>query len=130
MPSSLTARVIYTGAAGSGESNIHRWIIENDYLEAVITLPNQMFYNTGIFTYIWIVSNRKPEARQDKVQLINAVDFFLKMKKSLGDKRNEIDDGKDGKNLIANSYFIGLASSKKRKDKEGIVEELQAGYKL
>lgn len=89
-----------------------------------------MFYNTGIFTYIWIVSNRKPEARQDKVQLINAADFFVKMKKSLGDKRNEIGDGKDGKNLIANSYFIGLASSKKRKDKEGIVEELQAGYKL
>lgn len=88
---------LFTGDAGSGESNIRRWIIENDYLEAVIALPNQMFYNTGIFTYIWIVSNRKSEARQGKVQLINAVDFFVKMKKSLGDKRNEIGDGKDGK---------------------------------
>lgn len=88
---------LFTGDAGSGESNIRRWIIENDYLEAIVALPNQMFYNTGIFTYIWIVNNRKPEARQGKVQLINAVDFFVKMKKSLGDKRNEIGDGKDGK---------------------------------
>lgn len=88
---------LFTGDAGSGESNIRRWIIENDRLEAVIALPNQMFYNTGIFTYIWIVSNRKPKQRQGKVQLINAVDFFVKMKKSLGDKRNEIGDGEDGK---------------------------------
>jgi type I restriction enzyme M protein len=88
---------LFTGDAGSGESNIRRWIIENDRLEAVIALPNQMFYNTGIFTYIWIVSNRKPKERQGKVQLINAVDFFVKMKKSLGDKRNEIGDGEDGK---------------------------------
>lgn len=88
---------LFTGDAGSGESNIRRWIIENDRLEAVIALPNQMFYNTGIFTYIWIVSNRKPTARQGKIQLINAVDFFVKMKKSLGDKRNEIGNGEDGK---------------------------------
>lgn len=86
-----------------------------------------MFYNTGIFTYIWIVSNRKPETRQDKVQLINAADFFVKMKKSLGDKRNEIGDGKDGKNLIANSYFIGLASSKNAKTKKVSLKNCKQG---
>jgi type I restriction enzyme M protein len=74
------------------ESSIRQWIIENDFLEAVIALPNQLFYNTGISTYIWIISNRKPENRKGKVQLINGVDFFKKMSKSLGDKRNELSD--------------------------------------
>lgn len=72
------------------ESSIRQWIIENDLLEAIIALPNQLFYNTGISTYIWILSNHKPVIRRGKVQLINAVDFYKKMSKSLGDKRNEL----------------------------------------
>lgn len=72
------------------ESSIRQWIIENDLLESIIALPNQLFYNTGISTYIWIISNKKPAKRKGKVQLINAVDFFKKMSKSLGDKRNEL----------------------------------------
>jgi type I restriction enzyme M protein len=72
------------------ESSIRQWIIENDLLEAIIALPNQLFYNTGISTYIWIISNHKPKKRKGKVQLINAIDFFKKMSKSLGDKRNEL----------------------------------------
>lgn len=72
------------------ESSIRQWIIENDRLEAVIALPNQLFYNTGISTYIWIISNNKPKKRKGKVQLINAEGFFKKMSKSLGDKRNEL----------------------------------------
>ncbi|MBW1654920.1 type I restriction-modification system subunit M [Flavobacterium quisquiliarum] len=72
------------------ESSIRQWVIENDLLEAVIALPNQLFYNTGISTYIWVISNHKPKERKGKVQLINAIDFFKKMSKSLGNKRNEI----------------------------------------
>lgn len=81
---------LFTGSAGSGESEIRRWIIENDMLEAIIALPGSMFYNTGIPTFIWVVTNRKSDKRRGKVQLLNAVDFSEKMRKSLGDKRNEI----------------------------------------
>ena len=81
---------LFSGDAGSGESEIRRWVIENDWLEAIIGLPDQLFYNTGISTYVWVVTNRKPEARRGKVQLINAVDLFQKMRKSLGNKRNEL----------------------------------------
>jgi type I restriction enzyme M protein len=87
---------LFTGDAGGGESNIRRWIIENDMLEAVIGMPDQLFYNTGIYTYIWIVTNRKATHRQGKIQLINAVNFAWKMKKSLGDKRKKIGEGIDG----------------------------------
>lgn len=83
---------LFTGDAGSGESEIRRWIIENDYLEAIIALPDQMFYNTGIYTYVWIVTNRKLPHRQGKVQLINASGLSEKMKKSLGNKRNLMTD--------------------------------------
>ena len=81
---------LFTGDAGSGESNIRRWIIERDMLDAVIALPDQMFYNTGIYTYIWIVSNKKPAHRQGKVQLIDGTRHYRKMDKSLGNKRNEL----------------------------------------
>jgi type I restriction enzyme M protein len=81
---------LFTGGAASGESEIRRWVIENDWLEAIIALPDQLFYNTGISTYVWVVTNRKRKLRKGKVQLINAVSFFQKMRKSLGDKRNEI----------------------------------------
>ncbi len=83
---------LFTGDAGSGESNIRKWIIENDWLEAVVALPKDLFYNTGIATYIWIVTNKKPKKRKGKVQLINAIGFSEKMKKSLGNKRNYITD--------------------------------------
>jgi len=81
---------LFTGDAGSGESNIRKWIIENDWLEAIIALPDQLFYNTGIFTYIWLVTNNKAPERKGKIQLVNAVDYYQKMRKSLGQKRNEI----------------------------------------
>ena len=81
---------LFTGAAGSGESEIRRWIIENDWLEAVVALPDQLFYNTGISTYFWIVTNRKSPERCGKVQLVDAREFFAKMRKSLGEKRKEI----------------------------------------
>lgn len=83
---------LVTGAAESGESNIRRWIIENDWLESIIALPDQLFYNTGISTYIWIVTNRKNTQRKGKIQFINAVGFSEKMRKSLGNKRNQIED--------------------------------------
>ena len=81
---------LFTGAAGSGESEIRRWIIENDWLEAVVALPDQLFYNTGISTYFWIVTNRKSPERQGKVQLVDGRELFTKMRKSLGEKRKEI----------------------------------------
>lgn len=83
---------LFTGDAGGGESNIRKWIIENDMLEAIVAMPKDMFYNTGIATYIWLVTNRKPERRKGKVQLINAVDFSTPMRKNLGNKRNFISD--------------------------------------
>ncbi|MGH2389115.1 MAG: HsdM family class I SAM-dependent methyltransferase [Chloroflexota bacterium] len=81
---------LFTGGAGSGESEIRRWIIEQDWLEAIVALPDQLFYNTNINTYIWVLTNRKQPERRGKVQLVNAVSFFQKMCKSLGQKRNEI----------------------------------------
>jgi len=81
---------LFTGDAGGGESNIRQWIIEHDWLEAIIAMPDQLFYNTGISTYIWIVTNRKEKQRRGRIQLISAVSFFQKMRKSLGNKRNEI----------------------------------------
>src|SRR6266699_734990 len=81
---------LFTGDAGSGESEIRRYVLENDVLEALIALPEQLFYNTGIATYVWVVTNRKAPARRGKVQLIDATSFWVPMRKSLGDKRREI----------------------------------------
>lgn len=83
---------LFSGGSGSGESEIRKWIIENDTLEAIIAMPDQLFYNTGILTYVWILTNRKPPERKGKIQLVNAVAFFEKMSRSLGNKRNEISD--------------------------------------
>jgi len=88
---------LFTGDAGSGESEIRRWIIENDWLEAVVALPEQLFYNTGISTYIWILSNRKAKERQGKIQLIDGRGFWVPMKKSLGNKRRKIGDPGTGR---------------------------------
>lgn len=81
---------LFSGGAGSGESNIRKWIIENDWLEAIVALPNDLFYNTGIATYIWFLTNKKSHERRGKVQLINAAEIFHPAKKSLGSKRNDI----------------------------------------
>ncbi len=166
---------LFTGDAGGGESEIRRWIIENDWLEAIIGLPDQMFYNTGIYTYVWIVSNRKPEHRRGRVQLIDATGLYRKMKKSLGDKRNEMSeehiaevtrlcgDMREGGNsrifrnqdfgyikltierplrlnfqasperierLHAQSAFVALAESRKRKDAKGKAADEAAGQAL
>jgi len=90
----LNGSPLFTGEAGSGESNIRKWIIESDMLEAIIAMPDQLFYNTGIFTYLWIISNNKDEKRKGKIQLINAIsdEFYKKMKSSLGKKRYYITD--------------------------------------
>ena len=96
-PGSRTAVVfngspLFTGSAGSGESDIRRWIIERDQLEAIVALPEQMFYNTGIGTFIWVVTNRKAEHRRGKIQLIDARERYTSMKRSLGDKRRYLDE--------------------------------------
>jgi type I restriction enzyme M protein len=86
----LNGSPLFTGGAGSGESEIRRWIIENDWLESIIGLPDQIFYNTGISTYIWVVTNQKAKRRRGRVQLIDATGLFDKMRRSLGNKRNLI----------------------------------------
>jgi type I restriction enzyme M protein len=99
---------LFTGDAGSGESDIRKWVIGNDWLEAIVAMPDQLFYNTGISTYVWIVTNRKPKARRGKVQLVNGVELFQKMRKSLGNKRNEL--GKGHIETLAKTYGDFLTS--------------------
>jgi type I restriction enzyme M protein len=96
---------LFTGDAGSGESNIRRWIIENDYLEAIIGLPEQLFYNTGIRTYIWVLTNDKPIPRVGRIQLIDASTYYKKMRKSLGNKRHQISKEDIGKILSLYNQF-------------------------
>ena len=109
---------LFSGGAGSGESNIRRWIIENDWLEAIVALPEQMFYNTGIGTYIWIVTNRKEQIRKGKIQLVDARDFYIPMRKSLGDKRRKIGEKDEGEpdqiGDIARLYGIFERSKKSK----------------
>jgi type I restriction enzyme M protein len=92
---------LFTGGAGSGESDIRKWVIKSDQLDTIIALPEQMFYNTGIGTYIWVVSNRKEKRRKGKVQLIDAREFYIPMRRSLGDKRRKIGEKEDGRDQIA-----------------------------
>jgi type I restriction enzyme M protein len=88
----LNGSPLFSGDAGSGESEIRRWIVENDWLEAIVALPDNMFFNTDISTYIWVLTNRKPVERKGKVQLINGIGFYEKMKKSLGEKRQQLSE--------------------------------------
>lgn len=88
----LNGSPLFTGGAGGGESEIRRYVLENDLVEAIVGLPTDMFYNTGIATYVWILSNKKPAGRKGKVQLIDATSFWQKMRKSLGSKRKEMSD--------------------------------------
>ena len=94
---------LFTGDAGQGESNIRRWIIENDWLEAIVALPLNMFYNTGIATYIWVLTNRKPEHRQGKVQLIDATEWYQPLRKNLGKKNCEL--GEDDIKQICDTFL-------------------------
>jgi type I restriction enzyme M protein len=112
---------LFTGDAGSGESNIRKWIIESDYLEAIVGLPDQLFYNTGIKTYIWILTNLKPEERIGKVQLIDATEEFVKMRKSLGNKRHQL--SKDNIQNILNFY-----NDNKNTDKIKVFDNEDFGY--
>ena len=99
---------LFTGDAGSGESEIRRWIIENDWLETIVALPDQLFYNTGISTYIWVLTNRKEERRRGKGQLIDGRQLFVKMRKSLGNKRNELSPAQiDGLTRIHGNFQDG-----------------------
>ncbi len=113
---------MFSGDAGSGESEIRRYMIERDWLEAIVGLPDQLFYNTGISTYIWVVTNRKPRARRGKVQLINAVELFQKMKKSLGNKRNELSQA----NI---DEIVTLYGEFKETDRSRIFENEDFGYR-
>ena len=81
---------LFTGDAGQGESNIRRWIIENDWLEAIVALPLNMFYNTGIATYVWVLTNRKPDHRKGYVQLIDATQWYTPLRRNLGQKNCEL----------------------------------------
>ncbi len=103
---------LFTGGAGSGESNIRRWIVENDWLEAIVALPTNIFYNTGIATYIWVLGNRKPERRKGKVQLIDATGWFAPLRRNLGKKNCEI--GADDIERIC-AAFLGLEESERSK---------------
>ena len=98
----LNGSPLFTGGAGSGESEIRRYILENDLLETIVALPTDMFYNTGIATYAWVLSNKKSKERRGKVQLINGVQLHQKMRKSLGSKRHEL--GEDGIGLITRTF--------------------------
>lgn len=112
---------LFTGDAGSGTSNIRKYILENDLLDAIIALPNDIFYNTGIATYIWIFNNRKAKNRKNKVQLINANSLFEKRRKALGNKRNDISE----ENI---KQIVGLYSKYKKNDLSMIFDTKDFGY--
>ncbi len=114
----LNGSPLFTGGAGSGESEIRRYVLENDLLEAIIALPTDMFYNTGISTYIWILSNRKPAARKGKVQLVDASSFWQKMRKSLGSKRKELSD----EHIARITRLFGEFKEATRLDEDGKTE--------
>ncbi|MHB8708658.1 MAG: type I restriction-modification system subunit M [Desulfuromonadales bacterium] len=103
---------LFTGGAGGGESEIRKWIIENDWLEAIVALPEQMFYNTGIGTYIWIVTNRKEKRRKGKIQLIDARDRWVPLRRALGDKRRELSDEQIAAVVREHGDALATATSK------------------
>jgi type I restriction enzyme M protein len=117
---------LFTGGAGSGESDIRKWIIENDWLEAIVALPEQMFYNTGIGTYVWIVTNRKEKRRKGKIQLIDAREYYIPMRRSLGDKRRKIGEKEDGKDQIAD--IVKLYGRFADGDKSKVFDNADFGY--
>jgi type I restriction enzyme M protein len=123
----LNGSPLFTGGAGSGESEIRRYVVENDLVEAIIGLPTDMFYNTGISTYVWILSNRKPKHRKDKVQLIDASGFWQKTRKSLGSKRKELSDEHIAEITRLFGQFIEASDGKKRISR--ILKNAEFGYR-
>lgn len=120
---------LFTGGAGSGESEIRRWMLENDWVEAIVALPTDLFYNTGIQTYVWLLTNRKPAARKGKVQLIDASGerFWKSMRKSLGSKRREIPD--DARHEIARIYADFLNGESGASEVSKIFDTADFGYR-
>ncbi|NNC12118.1 SAM-dependent DNA methyltransferase [Planctomonas sp. JC2975] len=121
---------LFTGAAGSGESEIRRWILENDWLEGIVALPDQLFYNTGISTYFWIVSNRKDPAHTGKVILLDARDQYEKMRKSLGDKRKYVSDQQIAlvTRIYADAFEIAADASHEHHDRIRVFAPTDFGY--
>ena len=117
----LNGSPLFTGGAGSGESEIRKWVIEQDLLETIISLPTDMFYNTGISTYIWVLSNHKTKERRGKIQLINASEFFQKLRKNLGAKRKELSDADIQK-------IMGLYGSFQESEHSKIYDFKEFGY--
>lgn len=117
---------LFTGAAGSGESEIRRWILENDWLEGIVALPEQLFYNTGISTYFWVLSNRKSPEREGKVALVDAREMYVRMRKSLGNKRREI----NGEQIeqITNLYADALALATEGSPQVKVLNTTDFGY--
>ena len=123
----LNGSPLFTGGAGSGESEIRRYVLENDLVEAIIGLPTDMFYNTGISTYVWILSNRKLEHRKGTVQLIDASGFWQKMRKSLGSKRKELSD--DHITEITRLFGQFIETSEGKKPISRIFKNSDFGYR-
>jgi type I restriction enzyme M protein len=118
----LNGSPLFTGGAGSGESEIRRYVLENDLLEGIVALPSDMFYNTGISTYIWILNNRKPDHKKKKVILINGIDYFSKMRKSLGSKRNYLTE----KDL---DHITRLFGNYKKSKESKVFKSTEFGYR-
>jgi len=123
----LNGSPLFTGGAGSGESDIRRYVLENDLVEAVIGLPTDMFYNTGISTYVWILSNRKPKRRKGKTQLVDASGFWKKMRRSLGSKRKELAD--EHITEITRLFGQFIESSEGKKPISRIFKNTEFGYR-
>lgn len=115
---------LFTGDAGQGESNFRRWIVENDWLEAIIALPLKMFYNTGIATYVWVITNRKEERRRGKVQLIDATEWFTPLRKNLGEKSVEISTA-DADRILATFQAFDQANDP---DHSKVLDDADFGY--
>ena len=113
----LNGSPLFTGSAGSGESEIRRYLLQNDLVEAIVALPTDMFYNTGIATYVWVLSNRKPQPRKGKVQLIDGTEQYSKMRKSLGSKRQYLDDAQIDELVRVYGRFEETAPDKTPSDK-------------
>ena len=120
---------LFTGGAGSGESEIRRWMFENDWVEAIVALPTDLFYNTGIQTYVWLLTNRKPDSRRGKVQLIDASgeSFWKSMRKSLGSKRREIPD--EARARIVRIYAAFVNGESGEGEVSGIFDSTEFGYR-
>jgi type I restriction enzyme M protein len=122
---------LFTGAAGSGESEIRRWILENDWLEGIVALPDQLFYNTGISTYFWVLSNRKAPELRGKVILLDARDQWEKMRKSLGDKRKQISESQIDHitRLYVNALAVAAGPAHEDHGKVKIFKTTDFGYR-